>query len=1009
MGEVKRKRAVNSGRLAVACLLLSAFCLLGIYALASQSRAQRRGLDLGAPLNRPNIYGINIDLLGVDHQAKTLDSIQQAGFKWVRQEFDWQKTDWGAADQLISAVQGRGLKLVAAFTGEAAPLAEAFAVFVANFVRRYGDRVDVYQIWDEPNLESAWDGNPNPAEYARLLQISYSAIHAADPTAIILLAGLAPTIETGPKNISDVLYLRQLYELGAQPYFDAVAGKPYGFNTSPNDRTVEASTLNFSRLILLREEMIAHGDGDKFLWSSHFGWSNRPSIWGQVTATQQIEYTRMAFERASNEWQWAGPMFLEPNRPDLPANDPHWGFAIPELRFVTANQHSGLQPGFYSANRLTAYAQFEGAWKFSELGADIPQEGPATLTFNFAGTDLAIVVRRANYRAYLFVTVDGQPANALPRDTNGEAYLILTSPDLMPRTEAITLASGLAPGPHLALIRAERGWDQWAIAGFRVGPNLARPDVRLPMAMLGSLSLLGLIGAIIFFRRSNALIPLGAFNRLGDLGQMLLAAVLTALLWLSAWLTWGNDFAQSLRKYGDAPPILLTILSAGVLYYSPFLLLTLSSLLALFVIFYLRPDLAPPLIIFFAPFYLIPAQLGDRAFTPVEAVTLLALLAALLRFIPSLRTTHSALRIPYSVLRNTLDLSIVSFVLVSAASLFVTEVRGVAIREFRVIVLEPALFYLILRMTPLDEKAIWRIADAFVLGAVVVAAIGLGNLVAGQNLITAEGGLPRIRSVFGSPNNLGLFLGRALPITAAVALLGQSRWRRVLYALAAPIILVAIGFSFSRGAIFLGVPIGLAVVLIFWGGRRMVWALVGLGVVGLAALIPLSNIPRFADLLNPASGTSFFRVQLWRSAWAMFLDHPLLGVGLDNFLYTYRGRYILPEAWQEPNLPHAHNILLDSLTRLGLLGLAAFTAIFASFFALARQIFRSRARVGAVFNRDLRALTIGLLASIAAILAHGLVDTGYWFVDLAYVLMMTLGMMAAIRRISLVVKSTPHC
>ena len=39
-------------------------------------------------------------------------------------------------------------------------------------------------------------------------------------------------------------------------------------------------------------------------------------------------------------------------------------------------------------------------------------------------------------------------------------------------------------------------------------------------------------------------------------------------------------------------------------------------------------------------------------------------------------------------------------------------------------------------------------------------------------------------------------------------------------------------------------------------------------------------------------------------------------VGLDNFLYAYRGRYILDAAWQEPNLNHPHNIVLDFATRL---------------------------------------------------------------------------------------------
>ena len=54
----------------------------------------------------------------------------------------------------------------------------------------------------------------------------------------------------------------------------------------------------------------------------------------------------------------------------------------------------------------------------------------------------------------------------------------------------------------------------------------------------------------------------------------------------------------------------------------------------------------------------------------------------------------------------------------------------------------------------------------------------------------------------------------------------------------------------------------------------------------------------------------------------MIANHPLRGVGLDGFLYAYRSRYVLPSAWEEPNLSHPHNLLLDAWTRLGLAGVA---------------------------------------------------------------------------------------
>ncbi|MCB8925235.1 MAG: hypothetical protein H6652_06365 [Ardenticatenaceae bacterium] len=84
-------------------------------------------------------------------------------------------------------------------------------------------------------------------------------------------------------------------------------------------------------------------------------------------------------------------------------------------------------------------------------------------------------MRRANFRARFYITIDGQPANALPRDENG-AMLILTSAvksDDYIATEPV--ARNLTPGVHTAQIIASRGWDQWALNGFSVGYQ--PPDV----------------------------------------------------------------------------------------------------------------------------------------------------------------------------------------------------------------------------------------------------------------------------------------------------------------------------------------------------------------------------------------------------------------------------------------------------------------------------------------------------------------------------------------------------
>jgi O-antigen ligase len=278
--------------------------------------------------------------------------------------------------------------------------------------------------------------------------------------------------------------------------------------------------------------------------------------------------------------------------------------------------------------------------------------------------------------------------------------------------------------------------------------------------------------------------------------------------------------------------------------------------------------------------------------------------------------------------------------------------------------------------------------DALVLAAVVVSLYGLYQYFFTADVITAEG-VRRIRGVYGSPNNLGLFLGRIVPLTVAFTFFGGSRRRRWGYLWASVPILLSLYLTHSRGAWLLGVPAA----LLFMGlmrGRRALLAAVTAVVVGFLALLPVARLERITSLFDLAEGTTFLRLKLWEATLAMIRDHPLFGVGLDNFLYQYP-RYMLPEAWQEPDLSHPHNIVLDWWTRLGVMGVAALIWLQVSFFHLGLRLYRS------LEEGDLRALVLGLMASMVAFLAHGLIDNSYFLVDLAFVFFVTLGI---VRRLS---------
>ncbi len=123
--------------------------------------------------------------------------------------------------------------------------------------------------------------------------------------------------------------------------------------------------------------------------------------------------------------------------------------------------------------------------------------------------------------------------------------------------------------------------------------------------------------------------------------------------------------------------------------------------------------------------------------------------------------------------------------------------------------------------------------------------------------------------------------------------------------------------SQSAGALFIGIPAAALLVLLLALRKRARLAVVGLAGVGAAVVAVAMQSPRFARVIDFGEGTSFFRVRVWQSAIQMIAERPLTGFGLDQFLNAFRGRYMMPDAWQEPSLSHPHNWMLDWWVRLG--------------------------------------------------------------------------------------------
>jgi hypothetical protein len=83
--------------------------------------------------------------------------------------------------------------------------------WVKAVVQRYGSSIESYQIWNEANLSTFWQGTPK--QMAQLTQAAYKIIKAGDPTAKVVSASSTVRL-TSAYNKFFPAYLKELKKLG---------------------------------------------------------------------------------------------------------------------------------------------------------------------------------------------------------------------------------------------------------------------------------------------------------------------------------------------------------------------------------------------------------------------------------------------------------------------------------------------------------------------------------------------------------------------------------------------------------------------------------------------------------------------------------------------------------------------------------------------------------------------------------------------------------------------------
>ncbi len=290
----------------------------------------------------------------IAHRDLTL--VQQMGFTWIKQSFAWRDIeglakghfDWALADSVVKRASNRELKLLARIDRQpfwaqppgTEPLENAppanlqdFADFCYALAERYTGRIAAYQVWNEPNLSREWgDRPPDPAGYVELLKACHASIKRADPDALVISAGMAPTGTWTEQVMPDDMFLERMYQAGAAPYFDILGAHAPGFKAPPEASPGEVAAkpelggqrfFCFRRVEDLRAIMVRYGDADKQVAVLEMGWTTdsiHPEYaWHAVDEQTQADYLVRAFKFARDNWSpWISIMTV------IGFPDPFW-------------------------------------------------------------------------------------------------------------------------------------------------------------------------------------------------------------------------------------------------------------------------------------------------------------------------------------------------------------------------------------------------------------------------------------------------------------------------------------------------------------------------------------------------------------------------------------------------------------------------------------------------------------------------------------------------------------
>lgn len=266
---------------------------------------------------------------------------------------------------------------------------------------------------------------------------------------------------------------------------------------------------------------------------------------------------------------------------------------------------------------------------------------------------------------------------------------------------------------------------------------------------------------------------------------------------------------------------------------------------------------------------------------------------------------------------------------------------------------------------PWESRHLKLIERGILVGGVLASVITIYMAHSGRYYLWTERASLVLGQRLTDPNHFGASL--ILPI--AVALNGVLNKEKHAWWLIVGVFVMgmALAFTGSRGAM---AGVAAAAIYVFWENRRSLKTVfVGLAIVLVVVflvprVLPPVLLSRFM-IANILSTQAAGRIPLWRLAIIAFLQRPLTGWGYESFSTLTQGLLSQWVWWEVKYGQVAHNIYLQSMSELGVLGLGfLIMALYTTYrhaSALAARFTFYRGVAAAVVGAAVVSLSLGTL------------------------------------------------